>query len=84
VLAPGGRKIAMQRKPTITLSNDVDEGLSRSVGRGRISRFIEDLDRPHVVGAHPLAAEYRDAAADAAGERDAREWSEADLDDGWV
>jgi predicted CopG family antitoxin len=74
----------VHRKLTITVSDDVYRGLYRTVGRGSISRFIEDLVRPHVVGPHPLAAEYREAAAETEGERDALEWIEANLDDGWA
>lgn len=39
----------MQRKLTITIEEDVYEGLSRAVGRGEISGFIEEVARPHVV-----------------------------------
>jgi predicted CopG family antitoxin len=73
----------MHRKLTITVADDVYRGLYRTVGRGSISRFIEDLVRPHVVGEDDLAAAYREAAADAEAEREANEWIEADLDDGW-
>ncbi len=63
----------MQRKLTITVDEAVYEGLARLVGRGRISRFIEDLVRPHVLGEH-LEEGYKAMAADAARERDAAEW----------
>ena len=61
----------------------VNQGVPALVREDGISRFIEDLVRPHVVGEHPLAAEYREAAADGDQERAARGWLEADLDDGW-
>ena len=41
----------MQKKLTITLDEQVYEGLYAVVGRGDISRFIEDLVRPHVISA---------------------------------
>lgn len=63
----------MQKKVTISLDEAVYDGLSSLVGRGRISKFIEDLVRPHVLGA-PLDAGYRAMAADAARESEAREW----------
>lgn len=63
----------MQRKLTITVDEAVYEGLARIVGRGRISRFIEDLVRPHVLGAR-LEDGYRAMAADLERERDASEW----------
>ncbi len=40
---------AMHRKLTITLEEAVYEGLHRTIGKRRISQFIEDLVRPHVV-----------------------------------
>src|SRR5262249_11118570 len=70
---------AMQRKLTITVSDEVYRGLHHRVGRGAISRFIEDLVRPHVVVDDELEALYRQAAQDATAEREAREWIEADL-----
>lgn len=51
------------------------EGLYRRVGRRRISRFLENLARPHVIG-EDLEAAYRSMAADELREREAAEWSE--------
>jgi len=69
----------MQRKLTITISDEVYRGLHHLVGRGEISRFIETLVRPHVVADEALETEYRQAARDEAAEREALEWIEADL-----
>ena len=69
----------MQRKLTITLSDAVYRGLHHRVGRGEISRFIEDLVRPHVVMDDELEVLYREAARDEEAEREALEWVEADL-----
>ena len=69
----------MQRKLTITVSDEVYRGLHHLVGRGEISRYIENLVRPHVVTDGALEAEYRAAARDEAAEREALEWIEADL-----
>jgi predicted CopG family antitoxin len=66
----------MQRKLTITVSEDVYQGLHRVVGRRRISSFLDQLARPHVVPAD-LNAAYQEMAADEAREREALEWSEA-------
>lgn len=66
----------MHRKLTITLDERVYDGLHAVVGRRRISRFIEDLVRPHVVGAS-LDAAYGQMARDEAREAEAREWAEA-------
>jgi hypothetical protein len=39
----------MRRKLTITIDPIVYEGLHNVIGARRISRFIEDLVRPHVL-----------------------------------
>ncbi len=69
----------MQRKLTITIADEVYRGLHHKVGRGEISRFIEDLVRPHVVADSNLEAGYRAMAADVEREQEALEWIEADL-----
>ncbi|HKO25715.1 MAG TPA: ribbon-helix-helix domain-containing protein [Chloroflexota bacterium] len=71
----------MRRKLTITIADDVYRGLHHRVGRGDISRFIEDLVRPHVVTDGALEAEYRDAATDSQAEQEAQEWIEANVDE---
>jgi predicted CopG family antitoxin len=70
----------MQRKLTITISDEVYRGLHHQIGRGEISRFIEDLVRPHVMSEGGLEHLYREAAQDTEAEREAAEWLEADLD----
>ena len=65
----------MPRKLTILIDDVVYEGLHRVVGRGSISKFIEDLARPHVAQSG-LSAQYREAAKDAAREREAEAWTE--------
>src|SRR4051812_49038495 len=67
----------MPHKLTITVAEEVYQGLHRRVGRGNISHFIEQLVRPHVVDDDELEAGYRAMAAHAAYEREAREWVEA-------
>ena len=71
----------MQRKLTITIADDVYRGLHQRVGRGEISRFIEELVRPHVVTEQALEEEYREAARDSAAEQEAVEWIESNLDE---
>jgi len=39
----------MQKKLTISIDEKVYEGLHAVIGRRRISKFIEDLVRPHVL-----------------------------------
>ena len=70
----------MQRKLTITLDKQVYDGPQTIVGRRQISRFIEELVRPHVVP-KDLEAAYREMAQDEARENEALEWSEATLGD---
>jgi predicted CopG family antitoxin len=70
----------MQKKLTITIDEEVYEGLHRVIGPGRISRFIETLVRPHVVSAE-LAQEYRAMAADEVREAEAAEWVESAIAD---
>jgi predicted CopG family antitoxin len=70
----------MQKKLTITVDEDVYAGLHKVIGRRRISQFIEDLVRPHVIGTD-LEDGYRALAADEAREAEALEWSEATIGD---
>ena len=65
----------MGKKLTILIDDAVYEGLHRVVGRGSISKFIEDLARPHVAQ-KDLGAQYREAARDTARESEARAWAE--------
>lgn len=65
----------MSKKLTITVDDEIYAGLHNVVGRRRISRFLNDLARPHVLQ-RDLAEGYRAMAADEARERDAAEWVE--------
>ncbi len=65
----------MTKKLTITVDDEVYAGLHSVVGRRRISRFLNDLARPHVLS-NGLAEGYRAMAADEQRERDALEWTE--------
>jgi len=61
---------------TITLDEAVYEGLYRTVEQHKISQFIEELLRPHVL--HTTLEEgYRAMAADREREAEAQEWSNA-------
>ena len=70
----------MRRKLTITLDEEVYEGLHTVLGRRRISRFIEALVRSHVVR-RDLEAAYREMAEDEEREAEALEWAEATVRD---
>ena len=66
----------MAKKLTISISDEVYEGLYRVAGQRHIGRFLEDLARPHVLSSDLVAA-YREMAADEKREAEAAEWSEA-------
>ena len=70
----------MQKKLTITRDEEVYEGLREVIGPRKISRFIEDLVRPHVVRKDIYAA-YKEMAADEVRESEALEWAEATFGD---
>ena len=66
----------MHKRMTITLDEAVYEGLYRMVGRRKMSQFIEDLLRPHVVDTS-LDEGYRAMAEDKEREAQAAEWCNA-------
>jgi hypothetical protein len=70
----------MQKKLTITVDSEVYEGLHSIIGARRISRFLNDLARPHVVE-QSLEAGYDAMAADEEREAEALEWCEALIGD---
>ncbi len=70
----------MRKKLTVTIDEKVYEAMHRVIGRGSISRFIEDLVRPQVMELD-LEANYRDMAKDEEHEKEALEWAEALIGD---
>ncbi len=70
----------MRKKLTVTMDEKVYEAMHRIIGRGSISRFIEDLVRPHVMEPD-LEAGYREMAKDEEHEKEALEWAEAMIGD---
>jgi len=68
------------KKLTITVDNDVYRGLKKKVGPRRISRFLNDLARPHVVDDDLLLA-YRQMAQDRSREAEAEDWAEGLIGD---
>lgn len=70
----------MHKRMSITLDEEVYDGLYRTIGKRRMSQFIEDLLRPHVMG-NSLDKGYQAMAADAAREAEALEWSNALIGD---
>lgn len=70
----------MQKKLTITVDQEIYEGLHTVIGPRRISRFIQDLVRPHVV-CPDMEAAYAEMAKDEHREREAEEWAEMTFKD---
>jgi hypothetical protein len=70
----------VQKKLTITMNEQVYEGLHRVIGRRNISQFIESLVRPHVLE-KDLEAAYQLMAQDESRESEALEWAEATIGD---
>ncbi len=70
----------MQKKLTITVSEPVYDGLHKVIGRRQISKFIETLVKPHVVGTE-LDNAYKQMAADERREAEALAWAEGALGD---
>jgi hypothetical protein len=70
------KRYPTQKKLTITVDTDVYDGLHAVIGRRKISRFLSDLARPHVVG-KDLRAGYAAMAADETRESEASEWAES-------
>ncbi len=70
----------MHKRMTITLDEEVYEGLYRTIGKRRMSQFIEDLLRPHVMGTS-LDDGYKAMAADHQREAEAMEWCNALAED---
>jgi predicted CopG family antitoxin len=70
----------MRKKLTITIDREVYFGLHKVIGQRKISKFVEDLVRPHVIR-RGLESAYKDMAKDNAREKEALEWCEATLGD---
>lgn len=70
----------MQKKLTVTIDEEVYEGLRTVIGPRKISRFIQDLVRPHVVKKDMYDA-YKEMAADQIRESEALEWAEGTIGD---
>jgi predicted CopG family antitoxin len=63
----------MHKKLTITVDEKVYQGLYTTIGEGKISQFIENLVKPHVLH-QDLELAYKEMAADKKREEEADEW----------
>jgi predicted CopG family antitoxin len=70
----------MQKKITLTIDKDVYEGLYKTIGKRKISKFIEDMVRPHVINSN-LESAYAEMAKDKKLESEAAKWSEITFKD---
>lgn len=70
----------MHKKLTITIDEKVYEGLYATIGEGKISQFIENLVKPHVLH-QDLEFAYREMALDEEREQEAAIWSEGVIGD---
>ena len=70
----------MQKKLTITVDEAVYEGLHKTIGPRKISKFIQELVRPHVVRPD-LESAYAEMAKDQKREKEAMEWAEVTFKD---
>ena len=70
----------MHKKLTISIDEQVYEGLYKVIGKGAISQFIEDLVRPYVIK-EDLDTAYKQMAEDEERELEALEWAEAFIGD---
>jgi predicted CopG family antitoxin len=70
----------MQKKLTITIDEGVYEGLHKVIGPRKISKFVEELVRPHVIQPN-LEAGYAEMAKDEEREKEALEWAEGLIGD---
>jgi len=69
----------MQKELTITIHEDVYDGLFQAIGSQNISRFIEDLVRPYILYSD-LDAAYPGMLGGGEQEVEALQWAETMLD----
>ena len=70
----------MQKKLTITVDEEVYEGLHKTIGSRKISKFVEGLVRPHVVRPN-LELAYSQMSKDKKREAEALDWAEMTFKD---
>lgn len=70
----------MQKKLTITVDEEVYVGLHKIIGPRKISKFVEELVRSHVIRPN-LESAYAQMSKDKRREKEASEWAEATFKD---
>lgn len=72
----------MMKKLTISVSEEVYEGLYSKIGKGSISRFLDHLARPHVVD-QAIEEEYKAMSEDETREQHAQDWTTGLINEAW-
>lgn len=72
----------MMKKLTISISEEVYDGLYAKIGAGRISRFLDNLARPHVVD-QDIEEGYKAMSRDESREAQANEWTLGLINEAW-
>ena len=70
----------MQKNLTITIDEDVYEGIYATVDPDDVSFFVQELVRPHLAK-QDMDSAYAEMAKDLHREREALEWAEATFKD---
>ena len=70
----------MQKKLTITVDEAVYNGLHKTIGPRKISKFVEELVSPHVIRPN-LELAYSQMSKDKKREADALKWAETTFKD---
>lgn len=70
----------MQKKLTITVDEEVYAGLHKTIGPRKISKFVEELVRPHVIRPN-LELAYNQMAKDKKREEETLRWAETTFKD---
>ncbi len=79
----------MSQRINILVSNDVHTWLKKNIGKGNVSRFMNNLILPYLqtYEENTLLDLYQSAASDPIREKEAEEWGEAQLteevDEAW-
>jgi predicted CopG family antitoxin len=73
----------MYRKLTISIDDEVYQALHKTIGRRKISQFIEQLIRPYVLKTD-LERSYFEMKEDRHRESEAMAWSENFIGDGYI
>lgn len=74
--------VRMMKKLTISISEEVYDGLYAKIGAGRISRFLDNLARPHVVD-QDIDDGYKAMSRDDGREVQANEWTSGLVNEAW-